>query len=113
MKYKIHYKANDKVHNLEPIIKFMESQGYKYDMYNHGHVLFVRPDFDDPSEEIYFEINLNNRTISKYIRSNKMDSWDISFTTEELKFFDRLDFEVAASDGGELIQDITDWVEDI
>lgn len=112
MKYKIHYKANDEVHNLEPVYKFMESQGYKYDLYNNGHVLFLRPDIDDPSEEIYFELNLNNKTILKYMQSTKLSSWNISFTPEELKFFDLLNFEIAPSHSDDMRQDITDWVDD-
>jgi hypothetical protein len=111
MKYKIHYKANDEVHNLAPITKFMESQGYKYDLYNHGHVLFVRPDIDDPSEEIYFELNLNNKTISKYMQSTKMSSWNVSLTREELRFFDMLDFEISSSHSENVFgQEITDWI---
>jgi hypothetical protein len=114
MKYKIHYKANDEVHNLEPITKFMESQGYEYASYDmYGNVLFIRPDIDDPSEKIYFIISLTNKTISKYVESTKLNIWNISFTSEELKFFDLLNFEIGPSHSNDMRQDITDWVDDV
>lgn len=114
MKYKINYKSNDTVYYMNKIIDFMKSQGYKYKMHNQPHVLFTREDFNDPEDTINFEVNYKNKYITKYMTNKEAgDHWDISFTTDELKFFDLLDYEVDSVYRGEAIsQDITDWVEE-
>lgn len=114
MKYKINYKSNDSVYYLNKINEFMKSQGYTYKRHDHPHVLYTREDFDNPEEIINFEINYENKYIIKYITNKAAgDHWDISFTTDELKFFDLLDYEVESVYKGDVVsQDITDWVEE-
>jgi hypothetical protein len=116
MKYKIHYKGLDKVHNNLPIIEFMEEQGYKYYDYNDTLLYFKKK---EGFEQIKFHVNYRNNIITKttypYLNPNGVYNpveEDALFTKEELKFFDLLDYETESFFmEEEPLQDITDWID--
>lgn len=116
MKYKIHYKALDEVHNLEPIVEFMKSINYVYSSYN-GYLLHFKK--EEEGKNVTFTVNYKKKTILKYFFTDNKDkttlAGDTDFTKEELRFFDALDYEVDSIIYGNeelhLLQDITDWMD--
>ena len=122
MKYKIHYKANDETNNDESIIKFMEKNGYQFKQAYQNILPFTKKEKGD---QVFFNVNNEDRRISKYVLQFKNTNAEIEkdtlFTKEELRFFDLLDFETESivvrtnqwwfSSDTKAPQDITDWID--
>ena len=118
MKYKIHYKASDEVYNNSLIVEFMEKNGYVYSSYN-GHTMHFKK--EEKGVKITLTVNFVKKTILKYFfdfelvpnKDNPL-TVDTTFTKEELRFFDSLDYEVDSIlfdySKSENLQDITDWI---
>ena len=114
MKYKITYKANDKVNNSESIIKFLEDKGYSYNGSDDDHRFLYFKKMKD-YKKVALEANVVKKFVYKFqlVNTNRgAEPVNVPFTKEELKFFDVLDYEIVPVYGSkdEAVQTVTDWV---
>ena len=112
MKYKIKYKCLDDSKKqlkleLEMIEKFYRDKPNfnRYDLHLSSETIVI--EFKEGTTKVFVSINYKNKTVAKALYAS-LDF--VSFTKEELKFFDLLDYEINPAVVKKTGQSITDWV---
>ena len=112
MKYKIKYKGLDYLKKqleleLEQVEKFYRDKPNfnRYDLHLSSEAIVI--EFKEGTTKVIVSVNYKNKTVAKAL----YESLDfVSFTKEELKFFDSLDYEINPATVKKTGQSITDWV---
>lgn len=122
MKYKIHYKSLDQVDDRKTLVQKINE--FLYFFYSEKNNFTGMHIDEDGSEAITFSIQFNWKIQDTFhvsiiwpkkegdpylISKTKYGEYE-SFTKEELKFFDALDFEMGHGHNMVTGQDIHDWV---